>query len=898
MIRCFPQKVIATTLLLFAASISSLAADIVIDSTQLTIEGDGDGNLYAIKGVPFRAFIIDQVATFYVQGDLVIDEGDTITLTGDYPVSLVAGNDAIISSGATIHASAQGTTPGPGGGAGGSGGQGGTGGSSIVNGGAAKAGGAGGAGGTSYFFYAEGGAGGSSGTPGDSGSSGATGASGINGSAGGSGINSPGSGGNFGTGGGAGGSGGWGGSAGWSGSGGRGGDGGDSGGNGWNGSAGGQGWNGNTGFSGGVGNGGLGGLNSGSDLLLACGGGGGGGRGGGGAGSGGGGGSGGSGGGGGGGGAGVFNNGGRGGDGGASGAGGRGGAGGSGGTGGQGGGGASAVSVFAYGRLIIGGVVEAIGGDGTPGFSGLSGSAGIAGQGGSSGNAGASGGATGGTGGTGGAGRAGGAGGTGGIGGTGGGGGGGAGGTILLAGSVVDSLGAEVNTAGGTGGTPNSTPGASGRFLFGTNTTSSFEGTITQSSLVTFEGPRKSSPFLADAAQVSYIPGLLGGADVFGLTNLDLSDFDHFVLHAPPGAVGAVVRMRRGPKDYAFTFDGYDLVFFLNLRCWPLRAPRLGVGEVDYLSPLLSGGYRNDPRFGGQESEIISQLNGYQVYVIAVPDSARHFNFAYSEAGIEMKAYMEALADSEAVYLTGPKPDCLRVYVDHAAEGSQSGYTWEDAISDLSVALEIASGIHSREAGVEVWVAEGTYFPDSGTGDRGRSFILSDGVSLYGGFASGAGNFTERNPALRPTILSGDIGLPGDASDNSYHVVQGSNIGSLTIMDGFIIEGGNPTLADNALLLHLDEPAGAVLFRDSSGLDNDATSTAMPSAGHEGVINSSIGFDGVNQHLQIASQPSLEATQAVTLSVWFKTDAFSGFVPLIYKGDGNVNQRQYTPIAG
>jgi hypothetical protein len=77
------------------------------------------------------------------------------------------------------------------------------------------------------------------------------------------------------------------------------------------------------------------------------------------------------------------------------------------------------------------------------------------------------------------------------------------------------------------------------------------------------------------------------------------------------------------------------------------------VGEADYLEPLLAGGYRNDPLFGGNEPENIPQLNGYQVYAIAVPNTASHFNFGYSEAGVEMTAYAENLSEGEAFYLTG-----------------------------------------------------------------------------------------------------------------------------------------------------------------------------------------------------------------------------------------------------
>jgi hypothetical protein len=39
-------------------------------------------------------------------------------------------------------------------------------------------------------------------------------------------------------------------------------------------------------------------------------------------------------------------------------------------------------------------------------------------------------------------------------------------------------------------------------------------------------------------------------------------------------------------------------------------------------------------------------------------------------------------------------------------------------------------------------------------------------------------------------VLSGDIGTPTDNSDNSYHVVVGSNTHNSTLLDGFTVTGG------------------------------------------------------------------------------------------------------------
>ncbi|NIP23794.1 MAG: hypothetical protein GWN67_01215 [Phycisphaerae bacterium] len=76
--------------------------------------------------------------------------------------------------------------------------------------------------------------------------------------------------------------------------------------------------------------------------------------------------------------------------------------------------------------------------------------------------------------------------------------------------------------------------------------------------------------------------------------------------------------------------------------------------------------------------------------------------------------------------------------------------------------------------------------------DRTATFQLKNGVIIKGGYAG----FGELDPNARnidkyETILSGDIGIPGNNSDNSYHVVTGSGCDETTILDGFTITAGN-----------------------------------------------------------------------------------------------------------
>ena len=129
----------------------------------------------------------------------------------------------------------------------------------------------------------------------------------------------------------------------------------------------------------------------------------------------------------------------------------------------------------------------------------------------------------------------------------------------------------------------------------------------------------------------------------------------------------------------------------------------------------------------------------------------------------------------------------LVLYVDGSLSGgADDGSSWANAFTSLTTALAV---VH---AGNRIDVAGGTYYPTTDT-DRTISFVIPDGVALYGGYA-GAANSTDpflRDVVTYPTILSGDIGTGGDNSDNSYHVVTLTNDSSSTILNGLTISDGN-----------------------------------------------------------------------------------------------------------
>jgi predicted outer membrane repeat protein len=119
-------------------------------------------------------------------------------------------------------------------------------------------------------------------------------------------------------------------------------------------------------------------------------------------------------------------------------------------------------------------------------------------------------------------------------------------------------------------------------------------------------------------------------------------------------------------------------------------------------------------------------------------------------------------------------------YAKPAATGSGNCSSWANACS-LQKALADAPN------GTEIWVMQGTHKPTTVTSDRTATFQLKDGVAIYGGFAGTETSRSARNPASRPTILSGDIGVESYKADNSYHVVKGASGATL---DGFIITLG------------------------------------------------------------------------------------------------------------
>jgi len=149
------------------------------------------------------------------------------------------------------------------------------------------------------------------------------------------------------------------------------------------------------------------------------------------------------------------------------------------------------------------------------------------------------------------------------------------------------------------------------------------------------------------------------------------------------------------------------------------------------------------------------------------------------------------------------------IYVDHQALGLNSGADWQNAFVSLHDAIGAA------RSGDDIWIAEGVY-PTSSVGNRFASYDLDMSLSIYGGFRGFEETVEERGPNAI-TVLSGEIGLPGERSDNAHHVLEFSNPNLIVTIDGLSIEGAYGDFEGEADF-ELDE-TGAVL------IDNPANST-------------------------------------------------------------------------
>ena len=112
--------------------------------------------------------------------------------------------------------------------------------------------------------------------------------------------------------------------------------------------------------------------------------------------------------------------------------------------------------------------------------------------------------------------------------------------------------------------------------------------------------------------------------------------------------------------------------------------------------------------------------------------------------------------------------------MDAAAPAGGDGLSWATAYTELQQAFADAENDESITA---IWVAEGTYSPDAGTGDPTAEFLLlgQENLDVLGGFPSGGADLDGRNPSVYETVLTGDLNSDDTTSVNRLLFDTNSN---------------------------------------------------------------------------------------------------------------------------
>lgn len=129
---------------------------------------------------------------------------------------------------------------------------------------------------------------------------------------------------------------------------------------------------------------------------------------------------------------------------------------------------------------------------------------------------------------------------------------------------------------------------------------------------------------------------------------------------------------------------------------------------------------------------------------------------------------------------------CIR-YVRDDAEEAGDGLNWENALTDIQVAIDSAASVVETDKVVscEVWVAGGTYFIRKQ--DPKDTLYLRKNVAVYGGFTGDETERDVRDPEANVTILDGRDSDDPVMAERAEHVVTAEEE---SLLDGFLVTNG------------------------------------------------------------------------------------------------------------
>ncbi|HIB48693.1 MAG TPA: HYR domain-containing protein [Flavobacteriaceae bacterium] len=323
----------------------------------------------------------------------------------------------------------------------------------------------------------------------------------------------------------------------------------------------------------------------------------------------------------------------------------------------------------------------------------------------------------------------------------------------------------------------------------------------------TFLGSFDSSSYYlqnsSTSAQQAYNLAVSSGYNLVSINSLAENNFIQNAMLAT-----AISKTVIGYNDLAvegtFVWQSGEITTYTN---WTAGEPN-NTGNSDYTF-IFDTGLWEDTNDTNPVNAGIIEFNTGVVQIAGLPSGS---NFPLGTTTNTFRAYNSNGTFADCSFTVTIVDPCTVftsniAYVDANATGANNGSSWADAFTDLQAAI---TAINDCPALDTIYIAEGTYLPTATT-DQDISFEIPANTTIYGGFSpnNGAIDLGTRNFNAYPTILSGDIGVPGITNDNTDTIVIITSntapitFDGITIRDGFDSDflGGDATaiLIDNAL---------------------------------------------------------------------------------------------------
>lgn len=211
-------------------------------------------------------------------------------------------------------------------------------------------------------------------------------------------------------------------------------------------------------------------------------------------------------------------------------------------------------------------------------------------------------------------------------------------------------------------------------------------------------------------------------------------------------------------------------------------------------------------------------------------------------------------------------------YVKPVSCGSGDGTSWDNAMSDINLAIVNAEAVwntyHTR---AQIWVAEGTYY---GNTAAESAFTVRKGVDVYGGFV---GNEPEdydlslRDWTTHRTILDGQHQHRVLGQDDYYYF-------DTIRWDGFVIQHGSSTFGGGVYLLNGTTLSNSII-----------TDCEASSAGGAYVYGGRLENCRIENNLAHVSSGGAQINNATVVNCTFVNDTASDYSAMTLYGSTAVN---------